>query len=186
MNKWKIATIILAIILISITYYFIDFYYSSNENYHEITKQLIETDEKLSSTKTDLNSCEEEVLGTNSKYIKTDFELAECTTNNNDLSLKLSKYFIDWDKAKNNIGDYKIVCGPIANINLNGNPIFIDIGDSYPSFNRVSIVSWENTPPSVYAFLNIMKNLKICVMGEISDYNGTPQIIVYDWNQINF
>lgn len=51
-----------------------------------------------------------------------------------------------WYNAGNHIGETCTIAGPVVNVyqarDANGMPIFVDIGDAYPSDNRVTLVIW--------------------------------------------
>jgi DNA/RNA endonuclease YhcR with UshA esterase domain len=66
----------------------------------------------------------------------------------------------------------------------NGQPTFIDLGQAYPSPNRLTVLIWaENrggfpAPPEKM----FRPGTAICVDGTVSSYRGVSQIEVRHWN----
>lgn len=96
---------------------------------------------------------------------------------------------INWDDAKNHIGERTTVCGPVVDTHYasgsSGKPTFLNLGKSYPDPNRFTVVIWIGNrakfpqPPEVYYNSKI-----ICVRGLIDSYEGVPQIEVTSPDQI--
>lgn len=86
-----------------------------------------------------------------------------------------------WYNAKSRMDTYTTVIGPVANVyhaySANGSPTFVDIGDSYPSSNSVSIVIWPDSYHNFYRMLSDVSygNWYIKVTGTLRNYNGSPQ-----------
>jgi hypothetical protein len=98
--------------------------------------------------------------------------------------LACDDYFpILWTQARNYVGSYMTVCGPVARTNhartSQGSPTFIDLGNGYPSTNRFTIVIWGQnrsrftTPPE-----QLYSGKRVCVTGLIDRYEGVPEIEV--------
>ena len=95
-------------------------------------------------------------------------------------NLLLGKNGVKWNDAKHHIGEYQTVCGPIKNTNYvsqsSGKPTFLDMGNSYPNSNRVTIIVWGKNR---YKFSEPEKyylNKNICVWGKLFLYKGIPNI----------
>jgi len=96
---------------------------------------------------------------------------------------------MQWDEAKDHIGDRTTVCGPVAGTKYgatsSGNPTWLNIGKDYPSSERFVVIIWgENRsnfpqPPETYYY-----GKTICVTGLIQEYKGIPQIEVKTPDQI--
>lgn len=88
------------------------------------------------------------------------------------------------------VGNDIKVYGDVADISLlndtTGNPSFIDIGEAYPSTNRVTIVIWEENYENVsLIFQELTYDDTIFVEGIVEMYDGVPQIEVTDVGQIH-
>ena len=90
---------------------------------------------------------------------------------------------IYWDDAKYHVGEYAAVVGVVAGSEYayesNGQPTFLDLGVEYPDPNRMTVLIWgenrdrfSNEPETYY----LGKTIE--VYGEITMYNGVPEIII--------
>ena len=80
---------------------------------------------------------------------------------------------LPWNEAKENIGNYETVCGPLAGTGSSQDDVFLDLGREYPDSGRFTIVIWD-----VGGVEYIAPGTTLCVTGEIINYRGTPQIQV--------
>ena len=94
-----------------------------------------------------------------------------------------------WQQAKDNIGQTMAVVGPLMKIaipkNIQGNPIYINVGGVYPSTQRLSAVIWglnKNKFPTVKSKL---VGRSVCIIGLIETYGGAPQIEMKTSSQFN-
>jgi hypothetical protein len=98
---------------------------------------------------------------------------------------------IQWDEAKNHIGERLTVCGMVMDATFasstNGQPTFINLGKGYPDPDRFSVLIWgkyrykfSSPPESLY----LKKD--ICVTGLIVSYKGQAEVEVNDSSQITF
>ena len=87
-------------------------------------------------------------------------------------------------EAARHIGERATVCGNIAGehtaMNSRGTPTFINLDQPYP--NQVfTALAWGSDRPTVG---NLPRSGHICVTGTISEYRGTPEIVLHsarDW-----
>ncbi len=96
---------------------------------------------------------------------------------------------IQWNEAKDHIGDRLTVCGPVVDSywssGSSGKPTFLNIGKPYPDPQRFTVVIWDDyranfpQPPEEYYL-----GKTICVTGLIEEYNGSPQIEAQQLSQI--
>ncbi|KAA1421263.1 hypothetical protein F0U44_02825 [Nocardioides humilatus] len=85
---------------------------------------------------------------------------------------------IDWDEAKDHVGDTKMVCGPVVSVREDGGDTFINIGLDYPDPGRFTIVVWNQTG------LMSQGSGTACIEGEIKTYRGSSQITTTDWEDV--
>ena len=87
---------------------------------------------------------------------------------------------IAWDEAAEHVGDAARVCGPLAGSARDGDDTFLNIGEDYPDPERFVVVVWDtrryDVPP---------KESRICVEGQITEYEGSTQIEVRDAESID-
>jgi micrococcal nuclease len=89
-------------------------------------------------------------------------------------------------KAKNHIGQDATVCGKVADtryLESGRSPTFLNFDDKYPNHTFTVVIFGENrakfgTPEKDYLDKNI------CVTGKIEDFNGKPEIVVTEPQQI--
>ena len=95
---------------------------------------------------------------------------------------------ISISEASNYIGERKTVCGKVVSThyaeNSNGSPTFLNLDIPYPNNIFTAVIFGEyrnnfNQPENYYKFKSI------CVKGKISEYRGTPQIVVRTKSQIS-
>lgn len=106
-----------------------------------------------------------------------------------DYYASLTSSAVTYEDAKEYLYTEKMIEGPVADITYAadsyGSPTFIDLGEAYPSNDRVTIVIWEEHLDSLESILNSLEiNDIICVEGYVDMYDGAPQIEVTDPSQI--
>jgi len=92
---------------------------------------------------------------------------------------------ISWDKAFEHIGEHVIICGIVEEVDsasANANPIFVDVGDTYPH-ERVTGVIWKEYQ-SAFSDINDMKGQLVYMEGTLYEYDGLPNIELTDPSQI--
>lgn len=88
---------------------------------------------------------------------------------------------IKWNKLTDNMfGEPVAIKGAVAKVSqpqTNGNPTFIDIGEAYPSENRVSVVIWEEDIPRFDDVLDL-QGKEVVIKGELAHYEDISSIEV--------
>jgi hypothetical protein len=81
--------------------------------------------------------------------------------------------------AARHIGEHTTVCGEIASEHTatrsRGTPTFINLDAPYPNQIFTALV-WGSDRANVG---NLPRNGRICVTGTITEYRGTPEIVLY-------
>lgn len=87
--------------------------------------------------------------------------------------------------AKNHIGEYKEVCGFIADIKQFSKGVYINLDGKYPNI-PFTIVVWERDFNSELdkALDKIIPTSKICIHGKIESFKDKPQISLTEIRQI--
>ena len=89
-------------------------------------------------------------------------------------------------KAKDHVGEEGTVCGKVADtryLESGKKPTFLNFDERYPNHTFTVVIFGENrakfgSPEKDYLDKNI------CVTGKIEDYNGKPEIIVTQPQQV--
>lgn len=86
-------------------------------------------------------------------------------------------------EAKNHIGEEATVCGKVVTTRYaattRGRPTFLSLDKPYPGQVLTVLIWGENrekfgTPEEKY------RDQKVCVAGKITEYRGTPEMVVSD------
>jgi DNA/RNA endonuclease YhcR with UshA esterase domain len=86
-------------------------------------------------------------------------------------------------EAKDHIGEQATVCGKVAStryaVTSRGKPTFLNLDKPYPGQVFTILIWGENrdkfgTPEEKY------RDKQVCVTGKITEYRGTPEIVVND------
>jgi DNA/RNA endonuclease YhcR with UshA esterase domain len=92
------------------------------------------------------------------------------------------------EEAQNYVGKLKTVCGKVASTHYanrsKGHPTFLNLNKPYPS-QVFTVVIWGSDrskfgKPPEYLY----SDKEVCVIGKITVFRGTPEIIVKDPSQI--
>ena len=85
-------------------------------------------------------------------------------------------------QAYKHIGDYRIVCGYVAQVKGFSKGTYLNLGTSYPN-QDVTVVVW-NSDMGNFDGVDQYEGRDICVQGTVSSYKGTPQIKLSSMNQL--
>ena len=86
------------------------------------------------------------------------------------------------NKARNYIGQYKKVCGTVAELKNFSKGIYLNFGQKFPH-QSITAVIWDNKN---FAVSEEIVNTEICVEGKITRYRDKPQININHSNQISY
>jgi len=95
----------------------------------------------------------------------------------------------NWPSAGQHIGQRVALAGPVAGISYRrqsqGQPTWINIGADFPDRQRLVLIIWGRNRPS---FADLLSRLRtedtVCAIGEVSQYQGIPQIELVSEGQI--
>lgn len=90
---------------------------------------------------------------------------------------------VSWRDAADYAGDVVRVCGPLKSTGSDGNDRFFNLGAPFPQVPRFTIVVWDH-PDSVETVDPATSSYRACVSGEVSVYDGVPQIELDDGGDI--
>lgn len=92
---------------------------------------------------------------------------------------------IEWAEADDHIGEYVTIYGEVKEVSqpgVNGDPIFVDIGNAYPG-DRVTGVCWSEYHSSFDNLFDYEGSL-VLMQGTLYLNDGTPNIELTDSFQI--
>ena len=104
-----------------------------------------------------------------------------------------SEEVIPWHKAKNYVGEIKVVEGPVVSAKWasgsKGKPTFLNIGKPYPDPDRFTVVIWiDHRDKFVKEFPSNPEthflDKTVRVKGLIETYKGNPQIVLSEPSKI--
>jgi very-short-patch-repair endonuclease len=97
---------------------------------------------------------------------------------------------ISWQEAGQHIGQTAAVAGPLMKVtireNVRGNPTWVDIGAAYPNRQRLMLIVWGDQQLE-FPMLKPgqMEGQRVCIIGQIDDYKGVPQMVLRVASQFN-
>lgn len=80
------------------------------------------------------------------------------------------------------VGEYRIVCGRVANVRDIGSGVFVNFDDTYPNESMTAVI-WRSHAESV-GTVEWMTGQFTCIKGTIESYRGKPRIEVVSREQI--
>lgn len=92
---------------------------------------------------------------------------------------------LPWNSASEHVGQVIAIVGPVSRVavreDVRGKPVFITVGQPFPSRQRVDLVIWEGQRGEFFALLEQdLERREVCVFGEVSEREGVPQIVLKD------
>jgi len=93
-------------------------------------------------------------------------------------------------QAREHIGQTVAVVGPLMKVTIREgvkeNPIWVDIGAVFPNPQRLTLVIWGvNKAAFPMVIPGQLAGKSVCIIGQIKDYKGTPQIVMTTASQFN-
>lgn len=95
---------------------------------------------------------------------------------------------VSWTRATSLEGTVATLTGKVMSTKFaassNGSPTFLDIGHAYPNPNRLSVVIWIENRAAFGRPEVRYRGRTVCVRGLVSDYGGSPEMIIRSPSQI--
>jgi micrococcal nuclease len=95
---------------------------------------------------------------------------------------------LTWRRAASLEGSVHTFIGRVTSTKYaassSGSPTFLDVGNRYPNPNRLSLVIWIENRPAFSHPERKYRGKRVCVRGRVTDYGGTPEIILRRPSQI--
>ncbi len=85
--------------------------------------------------------------------------------------------------AQNHVGEYASVIGKVYQVfTSKKGTIFLDIGGNYPNNPFTGVIFYRDSPK--FSTVSDYKGKTVKITGKIKSYEGTPEIILNEENQI--
>lgn len=96
---------------------------------------------------------------------------------------------LPWQEARNRIGETVAVAGPVVRVaepdGVRGQPVFITIGRSFPSRDRLDVVIWGNRRSEFSdALAQDLQGRDLCLLSEVGQRDGVPQMVLRDRREL--
>lgn len=96
---------------------------------------------------------------------------------------------LPWQEARNRVGSTVAMLGPVVRVtvrdDIRGKPVFITLGQPFPSRQRLDVVIWEGQrEPFASLLASGLEGRDACVLGEIVMREGVPQVVLRDRTQL--
>lgn len=90
---------------------------------------------------------------------------------------------LPWTLARERVGEAVAIAGPVARVavrdDVRGRPVFITIGQAFPSRQRVDLVIWQGERDEFLPLLGQdLEGRDVCVFAEVSQREGVPQMVL--------
>lgn len=96
---------------------------------------------------------------------------------------------LPWTMAREHVGKVVAISGPVARVavrdDVRGKPVFVTIGQTYPSRQRVDLVIWEGQRSKFLPLLEQgLEGRDVCVFTEVGQRDGVPQLVLRSRNDL--
>ena len=90
---------------------------------------------------------------------------------------------LPWSEARGRTGSVVAIAGPVTRVairdDVSGRPVFMTVGQPFPSRQRVDLVIWGRDRARFQTLLDAgLEGRDVCVFARIDDRNGVPQIVL--------
>lgn len=98
---------------------------------------------------------------------------------------------VPWSDASSAVGERVYVEGPLVSVKSDETATFMNIGADYPDPSRFTVVIWHEgrlaanfDSPTEVTYSSGEIGPTLCVFGEVTEYQGVPQIAMTDMSQM--
>ncbi|MEN1960069.1 hypothetical protein WCE41_07000 [Luteimonas sp. MJ246] len=90
---------------------------------------------------------------------------------------------LPWGMARDHVGKVVAIAGPVVRVGIRddvrGRPVFITMGQAFPSRQRVDLVIWQDTRSEFLALLEQgLEGRDVCAFAEVGQRDGIPQLVL--------
>lgn len=90
---------------------------------------------------------------------------------------------LPWSAARERVGDVVAIAGPVTRVamrdDVRGRPVFITMGQAFPSRQRVDLVIWQDDRARFLPLLEQgLEGRDVCAFAEVREREGIPQLVL--------
>lgn len=96
---------------------------------------------------------------------------------------------LPWNVARDRVGEVVAIAGPVARVairdDVRGRPVFITIGQAFPSRQRVDLVIWQREREEFLPLLEQgLEGHEVCAFANVVQREGVPQMVLRDRGEL--
>ncbi|MEN1940799.1 hypothetical protein WCE39_06820 [Luteimonas sp. MJ174] len=96
---------------------------------------------------------------------------------------------LPWGMARDHVGKVVAIAGPVVRVGIRddvrGRPVFITMGQAFPSRQRVDLVIWQDTRSEFLPLLEQgLEGRDVCAFAEVGQREGIPQLVLRDRSEL--
>lgn len=96
---------------------------------------------------------------------------------------------LPWTLARDRVGQVVAIAGPVTRVaireDVRGRPVFITIGQAFPSRSRVDLVIWQGDRAAFQPLLDEgLEGRDVCAFTEVGQREGVPQMVLRNREQL--
>ena len=96
---------------------------------------------------------------------------------------------LPWAVARDRVGEVVAIAGPVVRVTIRddvrGRPVFITIGQAFPSRQRVDLVIWQGERAEFLPLLDQgLEGRDVCAFAEVAQREGIPQMVLRSRNDL--
>src|SRR5690606_5064179 len=90
---------------------------------------------------------------------------------------------LPWTLARERAGEVVAIAGPMVRVavrdDVRGRPVFITVGQAFPSRQRVDLVIWQGERAKFQPLLDQgLEGRDVCAFAAVSERDGIPQLVL--------
>lgn len=96
---------------------------------------------------------------------------------------------LPWATARNHVGEVVAIAGPVVRVaireDVRGRPVFITMGQAFPSRQRVDLVIWQGERAAFQPLLDQgLEGRDVCAFAEVGQREGIPQLVLRNRSEL--
>lgn len=96
---------------------------------------------------------------------------------------------LPWTLARDRVGQVVAIAGPVTRVairdDVRGRPVFITIGQAFPSRQRVDLVIWQGERAAFQPLLDEgLEGRDVCAFAEVGQREGVPQMVLRNRHEL--
>lgn len=96
---------------------------------------------------------------------------------------------VPWTHARGRVGEVVAIAGPVVRVairdDVRGRPVFITMGQAFPSRQRVDLVIWEGERFDFLPLIHSgLEGRDVCAFAEVGQREGVPQMVLRNRSEL--